>query len=431
MTRFGVSMVVRIFLGLVPLLLASFAAASDGPTVSEPDLLRRLDGDHPAVALAQSPLALAEAQRLGVRVLDNPTLEVGREDPGGPLALTEWTVSWQLPGASRSLDLAAADQSVEAAAARLDHQLRSTRLQARRDFARWALAHHRGQLLQTEASRLDSLAAREHSRAERGESSGLQARRLELAGVTLRAKVALADSELQEAGAAVRVWWPDLAPEARPELPPLPMQNGDDGADRSTHAHSLTGEHALVTASRFETEAAELALRASRRVVASPELSLGWQRQEAFQQDEAGPIVRLAWTLPLFDRRRSERAAAQAHLDRARADTAMTSRTIETRRQVAVQRLAGLLRETTVAKMTLDTGHDLLLSSETAFRYGELPLTDLLDIQRSMTETQLAWLELYGAALAAHRELDALAPAASPEAGSHTEPSPKNKESQP
>ena len=47
--------------------------------------------------------------------------------------------------------------------------------------------------------------------------------------------------------------------------------------------------------------------------------------------------------------------------------------------------------------------------AEAAFRQGEAGLTDLLETHRSVTEAELAVLDLHEAALAAHRELERLA----------------------
>ena len=56
----------------------------------------------------------------------------------------------------------------------------------------------------------------------------------------------------------------------------------------------------------------------------------------------------------------------------------------------------------------------MLDGAEAAFRQGETGVTDLLETHRSVTEAELAMLDLHEAALAAHRELERLAASAGP-----------------
>jgi len=74
----------------------------------------------------------------------------------------------------------------------LAYDLLGYRLAMREADAGWAVADARRQRLTLQAERVGSLAQREAVRAERGEASGLEARRLGLAAATLRSRVALA-----------------------------------------------------------------------------------------------------------------------------------------------------------------------------------------------------------------------------------------------
>lgn len=386
--------------GLMPVLLAVPGAAAPGSVVTEADVLSRLNATSPAVVSQSLDRPLAEAAVLAARRVDNPVLALGREDPDGGTEQTEWSLSWQLPRAARTLEIAAATSAVDAATARVEDRLRSLRGTVRRDFARWAVASRRAASLAASVDRLDSLTTRERLRATQGETSGLAVRRLELAASALRARRALAVADEEQARGAVRGWWPELPADARPGLPALPQPPRLD----------VDSSHPRIDAARADVEVAELTRRASRRVVDSPELTVGWQRQESFSDSFTGPVLGLAWSVPLFDRRRAERAAAQARLDAARADAEMAVRTIDARRARASTHYSDLVREAAAARSVLTADASTLDAAEASFRYGELALTDLLEIERSIRDARLAWLDLHAAALAAHRELEALAP---------------------
>ena len=383
--------------GLVSVLLA--VSGGSTVTVTETEFLSRLDKD-PAVVVRSSQLSIARAELLEARTLENPVFEYSREDPDGAVSQDDWLLSWQLPGPTRRLEIDAAGKSVEATAARVEHQLRMLRTSARQDFAAWAVAAKRRDLLAASVDRLDKLAAREAVRAEKGESSGLGAHRLRLAADALESQLSLAAAEQQRARAAVARWWPELSPEAQPELPALPTAATSEGPSEA--------EHPLISANRAQAESAELSRRASERLFGAPALSIGWQQQNSPAGEISGPVLGLAWTVPLFDRRRAERQAAEARAQAARAEVELATRHIRSRRAATQQRFEDLAREATEAKTRLEPSTGMLVAAETSFRYGELPLTDLLDILRSVSDAQLAWLSLHAAALEAHRELEAL-----------------------
>ena len=235
------------------------------------------------------------------------------------------------------------------------------------------MAAARRQRLSTQAERVESLARREAVRAERGEASGLEVRRLRLAAATLRSRVALAAGGSERAKAEAAAWHPGLPVDARPILPELPAAPSLDGAD------------SRVRAAEADLAAAELAELASR------------------------PIFGVAWSVPLFDRRQADRRSSEAGLAAARARLELAERESAAARTAArdnFARLAGALAE---AREELGATERMLDAAEAAFRQGEAGLTDLLETHRSVTEAELAVLDLHEAALAAHRELEQLA----------------------
>ena len=230
-----------------------------------------------------------------------------------------------------------------------------------------------------------------------GEASGLEARRLRLAAATLRSRVALAAGASEGAKAEAAAWHPGLPVDARPVLPELP------------DAPSLEGTDTRVRAAQADLAAAELAERATRPVVASPEVTLGWQEQDIGLGSVDGPILGVAWSVPLFDRRQAARQNAGAALAAAGARLELVERESAAARNAASTNFARLAAALTEAREELGATERMLDGAEAAFRQGEAGLTDLLETHRSVTEAELAVLDLHEAALAAHRELERLA----------------------
>ncbi len=394
--------------GLLPVLLVASAAAQQVHIITEADILRALDPDHdgvvhPAVAESSEALALARARILAASTRENPVLGVVREDPSGPAEQIEWTLSWQLPGTERRPRIAAREAAAGAAAARLQQQLLSLRLTMKEVFADWAFAVDRWITLEDQKRRVWELAGREKLRAERGEASGLEVHRLDLAVSVLRTRVALATATVEQAKARVASWFPALPSYAGPVLPELP------------ELPELGEDHPLVRAAQGDLAAATLEREASGRFVRSPEVSLGWQRQEAGPESADGPVLGLAWSVPVFARNRAEKAVAEARVSGARARLERVRREVDSARsgaRASFQLLATALGD---ARAALGENERMLDGTEAAFRHGEASLTDLLDTYRSVTESELAVLDLHQAALAAHRELERVAGGAEPD----------------
>lgn len=383
--------------------IAQDGAAPNGPVVTEvrflteAQFLSALDETHPAVRESAAALERAKAGALAARTFDNPVVQAVREDPGGPIGQTDVLVSWQLPGAARRPEIQAREGEIGAARRRLAYDLLGYRLDMREAYAGWAVAAARRQRLETQAERVESLAAREAVRAERGEASGLEARRLRLAAATLRSRVALAAAASEQARAEAAAWRPGLPVSARPVLPDLPDAPSLDGADTR------------VRAAQADLGAAELAELAARPIVASPEVTLGWQEQDVGTASVDGPVLGFAWSVPLFDRRQAARQNAAAAREAARARLELAERESAASRTAARGNFARLAAALAEAREELRGIERMLDGAEAAFRQGETDLTDLLETHRSVIEAELAVLDLHEAALAAHRELERLA----------------------
>ena len=384
-------------IGLLGGFLAVAGGAQNGPVVTEAEFLSVLDEAHPAVRESAEAVGRAEAGVLEARTFSNPELGAVREDPSGPIGQTDILVSWQLPGVERGPRIEAREGEVEAARRRFAHELLAHRLAMREAYAGWAVAAARQNRLAAQAGRAESLAQREAARAESGEASGLEASRLRLAAATLRSRVALAGVAGEEARAEAAAWHPGLPADARPVMPELPEAPSLDGAD------------SRVRAAQADLDAAELAEIATRPIVASPEVTLGWQEQDIGLGSVDGPIFGVAWSVPLFDRRQAARKSSGAALDAARARLELVERESTSSRTAASNNFTRLAAALAEAREELGAIEQMLDGAEAAFRQGEAGLTDLLETHRSVTEAELAVLDLHDAALAAHRELERLA----------------------
>ncbi len=412
----GLCSVVFVLLSLPSVAGGDTAAPTAVPTVvSEDELLSALDPQHPAVIEKAQAIALAKAGVVAATTWQNPTLGLDYENPSGPQRQTEWTLSWQLPETSRRLHRQAREGYLDAAQARFDVDVAAIRSLVRESYAEWAVAARRRQHLSMQAQRLEALLQQQVARAEKGEASGLDARRLRLASAELRARLEMLQADIDTARAEISAWYPGLPADAEPSLPPLPPPP------------SLGEGHALLRAGRSEVAAAELERRLANRLVASPDLTLGWQRQEDGSQSSGGVLLGVGWSIPLFDRKRAEKAVAEAQLAAARGRLETLERQITPRRTAALASYQRLRTAATTAEQALADNNSMLQAATTAFQYGEADLTDLLDTQRAVTEAEETWLDLHQAALAAHRRLqqlgdDQLATNLSPQPSPETSP---------
>lgn len=381
--------------GLIPVLFTAVTGAQPPPSViTEAEFLSALDEDHPAVLALQRQVADAEAEVLAASTLANPHLGVVSEDPSGPVRQLDVLLSWELPRPSRGPDIHAAEREADAAEARLSEDVLELRLTMRRIYAEWAISTTRSERLAAQANRVTDLADRERSRAEKGETSGLEAHQLTLAAAGLRARLALAEAEAMASRAAARAWRPAIDDDAIPVLPPL---------------HTATdpvGSHPREEAALAELDAAELENKGAGRYVLLPELVGGWQRQEVGSETFEGPVLGLAWAVPIFARNQAQRAQTDARALAAEAEVEMTRREVEANRVGALAAYRHLAQAAAEATDSVDANERMLAGAVAAFGHGEADVTDLLTMLSLAFNSDMTALDLHAAALAAHRELE-------------------------
>ena len=232
----------RVWIGILPILIAAASGAQNAPIVTEAEYLSAFDDSHPAVRASAEALARAEAAVRAAATLDNPTIGAVRENPSADVRQLDLVASWQIPDAARGREIEAREREADAARARFEQAITSHRVAMREAYALWAVANARRELLESQAARVEDLARREAARTEKGEASRLEAHRLGLAAGALRSRVALAEAEASRARAQASIWAPTIADTAIPVLPALaetPVHQGQHSRVRAAEALSL------------------------------------------------------------------------------------------------------------------------------------------------------------------------------------------------
>ena len=388
----------RALAAFVAAVVAVPTAAGQPTVVTEAEFLAAVDEDHPALAALRMDVGVARAEGLAASALADPELGAVREDPEGDGEQLDLTVAWRPPRPGRRLAVTAAEHRVAAAEARLESERLALHVALHEVYAAWAVAGERRDRLAGRAARIAELARREAARAERGEVSGLQARRLALAAAEAASRLALAEADAEAARATVRGWMPALPNNAIPKLPALVPRPA-----------VLPAAHPRLIALEQDLAAARLSRRAAERVVLWPELVAGWQRQDFDAGSVEGPILGLSWPLPLLDRNRAERSLAASREVTAEARLQVADQRLEADRTGALAaygRLEAAARE--ACEATADNA-SMDAAAVAAFEQGEASVTDLLETLRSAVDAESAALDLHSAALAAFRRLEDLA----------------------
>ncbi len=362
--------------------------------ISEKDLLAAVADSHPAMLELEALAAEARGERAAARLWDNPEVWMERESYSDDLGESRIGVSFALPfDGRRSLRARAAQYGLAAAEAEVVLAGMRVREQARADFADWYVSGERYRSSRSARELADELAQMMDERAAAGEASRLAMQRLKLVAAELRAAESLAESEFLRASRMVQRWYPAASgtTTARaPELPPSPL--AFDLKDRPD-----------ITASSQRLAQSEALRRLSGRWLKLPSVDVGWIDPS---QGPGGSLIGLSIEVPLFDRNQGDEAYARSRLAATRA--AYQSDTLRARLEWEAARDSyERLRETALGQMDVAARADsVIIAADAAFRVGEMGITDLLESLRSVQAGRDSALELYAAALSAHRTLE-------------------------
>jgi len=350
---------------------------------------------HPAIAAAEAEVAAASGVRRQAGIVDNPEIAWEREDPDIVPRQDTLVLNWRLPFDGRRHRMDAADAVINASNSELEATRLRVRLEMRSLFASWYIAAQREGVLQANLDRTRRLSDRMKARAQDGESSGLEARRLELEVEMLGLEAAAARAEARARRSAAASWSAQVAGDVEPILPLLPTPPSTiDIGDRPD-----------IRALSYGMVAAESRHQLQKRVLEPPVISLGWTEFTENVRSFDGPVFGLSWPLPLFDRNQGRRDAASAEVSRAQFELEVAQK------KALEQSRAALASYTELHAMVVrgsDGGadSDVIETMLAVFEAGEASVTDVLDTLRATVDVRVARIDVLARALAAERELE-------------------------
>jgi cobalt-zinc-cadmium efflux system outer membrane protein len=352
-------------------------------TLTESEALAQLGSASPRVLAARAGVDVARADILAAARWPNPRVTFNREAVAG-VAEDMLMVSQVLPVTGRrGFEVSAATARAAASSSRADDQLRRTRADLRLAYTDLWAAQERERELARSRDRLSELAGILGKREAAGDAAGFDRLRAEREVFDVEADRAMAMAARARAQAILTGFLATprdaaLIQAVRPAAPSAVLPTVDELVAR---AETSRGD--LIALAR-DLEAAGFAERAAgRRVIPEPEVVAGTKTSNAAGGD-TGSIVSVHVAIPLFDRARPERAAAEARARQARAEADVLRQTI--RGQIAAWRAAVIERRAIAER------HRAALSAGTAeieriaqvsYEAGERGILELLDAYRT------------------------------------------------
>jgi cobalt-zinc-cadmium efflux system outer membrane protein len=380
-------------------------------SLTESQVLAQLSPDSPWVQAARAPVDVARAEVLAAGRWPNPRATFNREAVAG---VTEnmVMVAQLLPvSGRRDLEVRAASARVDAVSSRADEQVRRARADVRLAFADLVAAQSREQELTRARDRLRGLATLLSRREAAGDAAGFDRLRAEREVLELDADLAAAAIDRARAQGGLALFLSEPVDASRLEAVASPAATGD--AERSSvpsldeliaHAEMSRGD--LIALQR-DAEAAALTGRAAgRRSVPEPEVVAGTKSSSAGSGDVGG-IFSVHVTVPLFDRARPERTAAEARQRQARAEAEVLRRTLRT--EIAAWRSAVVERRDIADRYqtAMSTNADRIERiAQVSYEAGERGILELLDAHRVASAARLRQVSLDAAVRAAEIELE-------------------------
>jgi cobalt-zinc-cadmium efflux system outer membrane protein len=389
----------------VAVVLAARASAQSVP-LTESEALAALAGQSSRIQAARAQLDVARADVLAAGRWPNPRVSFTREAVAG-VAEDMLMVSQVLPITGRlQLDTRAAVARAEAMSSRAEDQRRRIRADLRLAFTDLWAAQERERELALSRDRLAELAGILGKREAAGDAAGFDRLRAEREVLDLdmtRAGAATARAQAQATlsgflatpGEATQL--EAVKPDARnPTLPTLD--------ELVTRAETARGE--LIALARDVDAAGFAEQAAGRRLIPEPEIVAGTKTSTAAGRD-TGSIVGVHVAIPLFDRDRPERIAAQARGRQARAEADVLRQSI--RAQIAAWRAAVIERRAiaTRYRAALSGGTaEIERIAQVSYDAGERGILDLLDAYRTGSSARVRQTELDAAVREAEIELE-------------------------
>ena len=375
-------------------------------SVTESEFLAQLIAQSPRVQAARAAVAVAQADIPAAGRWPNPRVTFNREAVSG-VAEKILTVAQPLPiTGRRGPDVQAATARAAASSSRAEDRVRRIRADARLAFTDLWAAQERERELSRTYTRLAELAGVLAKREAAGDAAGFDRLRADREVVDLDASRAIAATDRARAQAMFAGF---LAPAAAPGSfeavrstgPETPLPPVDELIARS---ESTRGD--LVALSR-EIDAAMFADQAAgRRAIPEPEL-VGGMKTSNIAGGDVGSVIGVHVTVPLFDRSRPERAAAQARARQARVEADTLRQAVRTQivalRTVVVERRAAAARHR--AALVQNVG-EIERIAQVSYDAGERGILELLDAHRTASLARVRQTELDAAVREAEIELE-------------------------
>jgi cobalt-zinc-cadmium efflux system outer membrane protein len=390
---------------LVAVVLPAGAVAQT-VTLTESDVLAQFGSTSPRIQAVRAGVDVVRADVLAAARWPNPRVTFNREAVAG-IAEDMVMVAQVLPiNGRRRLDVSAATARVEASSSRADDQIRRLRADLRLAFTDLWAAQERERELARNRDRLEELSGILARREAAGEAAGFDRLRAEREVLDVDASRAKAATERAQAQAVLTSFLPAPREAAAIEAikPTAPIAGLPTLDALVMRAETSRGD---LRALAHELEAAAFTERAAaRRVIPEPEVVGGTKTSSAAGGD-VGSIISVHVALPLFDRGRPERAAAQARGRQARADADVLRQAI--RAQIAAWRAAVIDRRSIAER------HRAALSAGTAeieriaqvsYEAGERGILELLDAYRTGSSARVRQADLDAAVREAEIELE-------------------------
>lgn len=387
-----------------PAAQAQMSAASAAAPLLLEQALTTADAVSPSVEASTAGLTAAQAQRLIAALRPNPSLETMSENVAGTgvysgLRSSETTVSLAVPlelGGKRSARIAVADAQLgravlNAATARADLRLRVTQA-----YNEAAAAQRRAELAREQIGIAAEVLRAAKVRLSAGSASPLEQQRADVARIEAEAAAERADRSASVAVANLgrligkpvsaldESWFASVSPIG----PRQRLEAGDTLA-------------VAVARTDLSTAEAQVRLARSQRV---PDVTVSAGAKRLAATNDTAAVVGLSIPLPLFNGGRSGVSLASAQRDQADAMRRLATLDAE---QAIASAAAEADNAATTARNT--AGPALAAAQEAAriarigYREGKFGQLDLLEAERTLSETKAAAVD----ALAAYHDATA------------------------
>jgi cobalt-zinc-cadmium efflux system outer membrane protein len=382
------------------------SARAQTVALTESQVVAQLGAESPRVQAARAAVDVARADILAAARWPNPRVTFNHEAVAG-VAENMFMVSQPLPiNGRRRLEVSAATARVEASSSRAENQISRVRTDLRLAFTDlWAAQERERELVRTR-DRLSELAAILARREAAGDAAGFDRLRADREVLDADATRAMATTERVQAQAILTGYLAVPPPPATLEaVKPAPSSTMIPTVDElMARAEMARGD--LVALAR-ELDAAGFAEQAAgRRAIPEPEVVAGTKTSNAAGGD-VGSIVSVHVAVPLFDRGRPERAAAQARARQARAEADVLRQTI--RAQIAAWRAAVVERRAMADRHRAALGagaEQIERIAQVSYDAGERGILELLDAHRTAAAARVRQVELDAAVREAEIELE-------------------------